>query len=104
MNITVDMMKKVNAGIASKKYVTMQEVADQCALDPSVLEAAVDSLEAEITTMDMLFEALSKYLEELSGRLKMMLECYRAIQKLQIDNEVIYISDEHPDPAIIWRG
>lgn len=104
MNITVDMMKRVNAGIASKKYLTMADIASGCSLDAAALEAAVESLDTEVKSMDMFFEAMSKYIALIGERLTMMSECYKAIRQLQIDNEIIFITDEDPDPAIVWRG
>lgn len=105
MNITVDMMKKINAGIASKKYLTVKDIAAGCSLDAGALEAAADEdMDKQITSMTMFFDILSAYLAEIDNRMKMMNECYKAIQKLQMDNDMIQVTDETPDPAIIWRG
>lgn len=104
MIVTVEMMKRINAGIASKKYLLMRDIANGCSLDPLALEAAIESLDTPVTSMSVFFDALSSYIIELENRMKMMSECYKAIQKLQIDNEIITVTDEDPDPAIIWRG
>lgn len=104
MIVTVDMMKRVNAAILSGKHMTKADLVDGCMLDQGALEAAVGALDAPIKTMTEFFEVLDEYIAELQNRLKMMGECYKAIQKLQIDNEIIKMTDEDTDPAIIWRG
>lgn len=45
---------------------------------------------------------MDAYLKELHKRVKMLNECYMAIQKLQIENDIIEASQELPDPPIIW--
>lgn len=104
MNISVEMMKRINAGIASKNYLTVRDMISGCDLDEKALEAAAGNLDTQLTTMTLFFDTLSSYLAEIDNRMKMMSECYKAIQKLQLDNDMIHISDETPDPAIIWRG
>lgn len=105
MIVSVAMMKKVNAGVMSGNYLTLDDVARGCSLDPSAMSSAAGGeLDRPIKSMGEFFEALDAYIAEISKRLKMMSECYTAIQKLQIEHEMITKTDENPDPPIIWRG
>lgn len=104
MNITIGMMKKVNATVKSGSFLAMRDLIDECGLDEGVLQTAVGDLDAKVKSMSGFFDAMHKYVAQLDNRLKMMKECYQAIQKLQADNELIEITPEIPDPPIIWRG
>lgn len=104
MNITIDTMKKINATVKSGKYLTMGDLVGECGLDEGVLQMAVGDLAAQIKSMTGFFDAMNSYIAQLSNRLKMMSECYLAIQKLQLDNDMIEKTPEMPDPPIIWRG
>lgn len=102
--VTLEIMKKINAGIASQNFLTFEDILTGCSLDRGTLETVVEDLSKQVTSMSIFFDTMESYVAELDNRLKMMAECYKAIQKLQIDNQIISPTDEIPDPAIVWRS
>ncbi|MDL2264693.1 hypothetical protein LJC31_08590 [Synergistaceae bacterium OttesenSCG-928-I11] len=103
MIVTVEVMKRVNASVASGNYMSTGELASACMLDETVLRSAVGDLDKPVKSMTVFFQALSSYLTELQKRVKMMSECYTAIQKLQMKHDLISATADAPDPAIVWQ-
>jgi hypothetical protein len=52
--------------------------------------------------MKFFLKIIDEYLSETQKRVKMLGECYHAIQKLQIEHGVIEKLPEGGDPPIIW--
>ncbi|MDR3354534.1 MAG: hypothetical protein LBO21_05805 [Synergistaceae bacterium] len=102
MVITVDILKKINRLIASGNYPTLGQVAAECSLDKKMLTHVCGDLGRTVPSMIFFFNAMESYLEETAKRLKMMSECYRAIQKMQIENGFIKPQDKPDVTPIIW--
>jgi hypothetical protein len=102
MVITVDILKKINRLIASGNCPTLSQVAEECSLDEKMLTHVCGDLGRTVPSMVFFFSAMESYLEEMGKRLKMMSECYRAIQKMQIENGFIKPLDKPDVTPIIW--
>jgi gamma-glutamylcysteine synthetase len=96
-------MKRINASVASGDFLPIREISKACMLDETILSSAVGDLDKPVKSMTFFFQALSSYLTELQKRVKMMSECYAAIQKLQMKHNVISVTADMPDPAIVWN-
>jgi hypothetical protein len=99
--ITIDILKKINGSIAAGEFLLMREIAKECCLDEKVLEAVSGDLGKEISSMGLFLKTIDLYIIETRNRVKMLNECYKAIQKLQIDNGVIKKTADG-DPPILW--
>jgi hypothetical protein len=98
--ITIDILKKINGSIASGKFFTMGEIAQECCLDEKVLEVVGGDLNNNVTSMNTFLKTMDAYLSEMQKRVKMLNECYNAIQKLQLTHGVI--KKGAGDPPIVW--
>jgi hypothetical protein len=98
--ITIDILKKINGSIASGKFLTMGEIAQECCLDEKVLEVVAGDLNSGISSMNFFLKAMDAYLVETQKRVKMLNECYNAIQKLQLTHGII--KKGSGDPPIFW--
>jgi hypothetical protein len=99
--ITIDILKKINGSIADGKFLTIGEIAKECCLDEKVLEVVSGDLGQNISSMNFFLDAMDAYLSETRKRVKMLGECYNAIQKLQLEHGVIDKS-LGGDPPILW--
>jgi hypothetical protein len=99
--ITIDILKKINGSIAVGKLLTMSEIAKECCLDEKVLEVVCGDLALGVSSMTSFLRTIDAYLTETRKRVKMLNECYTAIQKLQIEHGVID-KTESEDPPILW--
>jgi hypothetical protein len=99
--ITIDILKKINGSIAAGELLTMGEIAKECCLDEKVLEVVSGDLGKKIASMGFFLNTIDSYLVETRKRVKMLNECYNAIQKLQIEHGVIK-ETEGGDPPILW--
>jgi hypothetical protein len=99
--ITIDILKKINGSIAGGRFLTMREIAKECCLDEKVLEVVSGDLGRDVSSMNFFLKTMDAYLSETRKRVKMLNECYSAIQKLQIDHGVIDKS-AGGDPPILW--
>jgi hypothetical protein len=100
--ITVDILKKINNSIASGNYLTIGQIAKECSLDEKMLTHVCGDLSRYITSMGFLFSTIDSYLEEMHKRMRMMGDCYRAIQKMQLDNGVIKPWQNPAETPILW--
>jgi chromosomal replication initiation ATPase DnaA len=98
--ITIDILKKINGSIASGKFLTMGEIAQECCLDEKVLEVVAGDLNSNISSMNKFLKTVDAYLIETQKRVKVLSECYNAIQKLQVSHGII--KKGASDPPIIW--
>jgi hypothetical protein len=99
--ITIDILKKINGSIADGKFLTMKEIAKECCLDEKILEVVSGDLGKSVSSVNFFLKTMDAYLSETRKRVKMLNECYSAIQKLQIDHGVISNSAQG-DPPIVW--
>jgi hypothetical protein len=99
--ITIDILKKINGSIADGKFFTMGEIAKECCLDEKVLEVVSGDLGQNVSSMNFFLNTMDAYLSETRKRVKMLSECYNAIQKLQLEHGVIDKSSGE-DPSILW--
>lgn len=102
MIITIDILKKINGSIASNTFYTIRELARECYMDEKVLEVVTGDLGREVSSMGNFLEMVELYIVEMQKRVRILNECYHAIQKLQVDNGIIDKTGEIPDPPIIW--
>ncbi|MDR1965654.1 MAG: hypothetical protein LBQ36_02990 [Synergistaceae bacterium] len=102
MVITIDILKKINSSIASGSFMTMRELACDCYLDEKILERIFGSLEQPVRSMGLFFSTINQYIAEMQKRVKMLNECYTAVQKAQIAGSAIKATQKNPDPPIIW--
>jgi hypothetical protein len=100
--ITIDILKKINGSIASGKFLILGEIAKECCLDEKVLEVVAGDLSRGISSMGFFLKTMDAYLSEIQKRVKMLGECYNAIQKLQIEHGVIKKPPKDGDPPIVW--
>jgi hypothetical protein len=98
----MEVLKKINASVASGNYLQVREISNECMLDETILRSAISDLDKPVKSMTFFFQVLSSYLAELQKRVKIMSECYTAIQKLQMKHSVISVTADVPDPAIVW--
>jgi hypothetical protein len=99
--ITIDILKKINGSIVAGELISMGEIAKECCLDEKVLEAVAGDLGKKISSMGFFLRTIDSYIIETRNRVKMLNECYQAIQKLQIDNGIIKKTADG-DPPILW--
>jgi hypothetical protein len=99
--ITIDILKKINGSITDGALLTMREIAKECCLDEKVLEVVSGDLEKKVASMRFFLKTIDAYLIETRNRVKILSECYSAIQKLQIDHGVIKKTGDG-DPPILW--
>jgi hypothetical protein len=102
MIITIDMMKKLNDSLAEAKPLSFLELAKECYLDEKLLSFIIGELDKPVPSMKMFFSAMDDYLAEMRKRVKMLDECYTAIQKAQIEQSIITATSDSPDPPIVW--
>jgi hypothetical protein len=100
--ITVDILKKVNSSLVSGNHLTLGQIAEECSLDEKMLMHVCGDLGRKVSSMGFLFSTLDSYLEEVSKRMKMMSECYRAIQKMQIENGIVKPFEKPDATPIVW--
>jgi hypothetical protein len=100
MIITIDIMKKINNSIASAKYMSLSDMAKECYLDEKLLESVVGELDKPLTSMRAFFSMIEEYITATQKRVKMLNECYNAIQRAQIDSGAI--AADVQDPPILW--
>jgi hypothetical protein len=99
--ITIDILKKINGSIANGTLLTMREIAKECCLDEKVLGVVSGDLDKKVVSMNFFLNTIDAYLAETRNRVKILNECYSAIQKLQIDHGVIKKTADG-DPPILW--
>ena len=104
MIINIEVMKRINASVASGSYMPISQLEKECALDGDVLKVVAGDVEKPVTSLNFFFRTISAYLAEMQKRVKMMDECHAAIQKLQIENKIIEATEENPEPAIVWAS
>jgi hypothetical protein len=79
----------------------MGEIAKECCLDEKLLEVVSGDLSQNISSMNYFLKTVDAYLTETRKRIKMLNECYNAIQKIQLEHGVID-KNEDGDPPILW--
>lgn len=104
MIISVEIMKNINSAIASGNFIPISQLEQDCALDGNILKTVAGDVDKPITSMSLFFSTIASYLSEVQKRVKMMNECYAAIQKLQIKHNIIEATAENQEPAIIWTN
>lgn len=102
MIITIDMLRRINSSVASGDLLTLGQLAEECGLDVKILELLFGDLTQKVPSMAFFFNTMEDYLKELHKRIKILSECYTAIQRLQIENNIIEASQEASDPPIVW--
>ncbi|MDR1650478.1 MAG: hypothetical protein LBR87_01670 [Synergistaceae bacterium] len=102
MVITIDIMKKINGAIASGSMVSLREIAKECYLDERLLESVIGEIDGPVKSMKFFFSCIERYITETQKRVKMLDECYTAIQQAQLKAKAINATKELPDPPIIW--
>lgn len=103
MLITVEILKRVNGSIATGTPMSLHDLIPECALDEAVLKEAMGNLDKPVSSMSVFFEAMIAYVDEVQKRVKVMSECYNAIQKLQMKYSLIEATSDLPDPPIVWK-
>ena len=99
MRITVDILKKINSSVATGDLLPIGQFAKECGLDEDLLKTVAGSLDEPVVSVNYFFATMESYVSEVQKRIRMLSECYSAIQKLQMDNGIIKNGDQ---PAIIW--
>lgn len=104
MLVTVDVLKKMNDSIASGNPPLISDLISECALDEAILKESVGDLGKSISSMTVFFQTMTAYLAEVQKRVKVMSECYFAIQKLQLKYSIIEATPDVQDPPIVWNN
>jgi len=102
MVITIDIMKKINGSIASGNFISLREIARDCYLDEKIFESITGELDRPIKSMKFFFSSIDQYILETQKRVKMLGECYSAVQAAQLSGNVIKATNELSDPPILW--
>lgn len=102
--VTVEVLKKINGSLVSGQAFTVGDMARECALDEAILKAVEKDLSRPLESVNAFFQLMASYLSEMQKRVKIMSECYTAIQKLQIKHAVISTSAERQFPPIVWEN
>ena len=102
MIISIEIMKRINATVTSGKHMPISQLVKECGLDADLLGLVAGDLEQPLTSMNLFFRMIASYLAEMQKRVKMMGECYTAIQKLQIEHKIIEVTADDKEPAIVW--
>jgi hypothetical protein len=95
-------MKKINGAIASGNYASLREIASECCLDEKILESVIGEIDKPIKSMKFFFSMVDQYIQEVQKRVKMLGECYAAVQMAQLGSSAIKKTKELPDPPVIW--
>ena len=104
MIINIEVMKRINASVASGSYIPISQLGKECALDGDILKIVAGDVEKPVTSLNLFFRTITAYLAEMQKRVKIMDECHAAIQKLQIEHKIIEVTEENPEPAIVWTS
>ncbi|MDR1471924.1 MAG: hypothetical protein LBS75_05315 [Synergistaceae bacterium] len=102
MIITIDIMKKLNDSLVSSSPLSFADLAKECYLDEKLLACLIGELDRPVTSMKTFFSAVDDYLVEMRRRVKMLDECYTAIQHAQMEQAIITVTPDDPAPPIVW--
>ena len=102
--VTVEVLRKINSVLASGQVFSVADMARECSLDETILKVVEKDFSRPLESVNAFFRLVSAYLAEMQKRVKIMDECYTAIQQLQLKHAVIKASTGVQNPPIVWEG